>query len=130
MALTHVSTLRNQLADLVVDAIDVGSTDANGDLQIATSSAFSTILATLQFANPAFGAASGGVATANAIAADTNAANSGSAANFRIRDRNNAEVLRGTVSVPGGGGDIQLSSTGIVAGDTVSLSAMTYTAPA
>jgi hypothetical protein len=128
MALTHVTALRNSLADLIADAIDVGSTDANGDLQIATSSAFTTILATLQFANPAFGAASGGTATANAIAADTNAANTGTASNFRIRDRNNTEVVRGTVSATGGGGDIQLSSTSITATDTVSITSLTYTA--
>ena len=127
MALTHIAALRNALADLVVDAIDVGATDPNGDLQVATSVAFSTILATLQFAATAFGAASSGTATANAIASDTNAANTGSAVSFRLRDRNNAEVLRGTVTATGGGGDIQLSSTGITAGDTVSITSLTYT---
>jgi len=128
MALTHVAALRNTLANAAVDAIDVGSTDASGDIQIATSSAFSTILATLLFSATAFGAASAGVATANAITADTNAANSGTAANFRFRDRDNNEVLRGTVSATGGGGDIQLSSVGITAGDTISITSMTYTA--
>ena len=128
MALTHVTAIRNSLADLVVDAIDAGSTDASGDLQIATSTAFSTILATLLFSATAFGAASSGTATANAITADTNAANTGSAAAFRIRDRNNAEVLRGTVTATSGGGDIELSSVGITAGDTVSITSMTYTA--
>ena len=127
MALTHVSALRNSLADLVVDATDVGSTDATGDLQIATSTAFSTILATLLFANPAFGPAAGGIATANIITADPNAANTGVAVAFRIRDRNNAEVVRGTVTATGGGGDIQLSSTSITATDTVSITSLTYT---
>lgn len=128
MALTHVTAIRNSLADLVVDALDLGSTDATGDIQIATSTAFSTILATLTFANPAFGSATGGTATANAIVSDTNAANTGTAASFRLRDRNNAEVLRGTVTATGGGGDIQLSSTSITAGDTVSITSLTYTA--
>lgn len=128
MALTHITTLRNQLADLVVDAIDVGTTDLTGDLQIATSNAFTTILATLNFANPAFGSAAAGVATANAIASDTNAANTGTAANFRIRNRNNSEVFQGTVTATGGGGDIQLSSVGITAGDTIALTSVTYTA--
>jgi hypothetical protein len=127
MSLTHITTVRNSLADLVVDLIDIGSTDATGDLQIATSTAFTTILATLQFANPAFGAAAAGVATANAIAPDTNAANTGTATSFRIRDRNNAEILRGTVTATGGGGDIQLSSVSISGGDTISLTSLTYT---
>jgi hypothetical protein len=128
MAITHSTAIRNALADLVVDAVDVGSADATGDLQIATSSAFTTILATLLFSAPAFGGAVAGVATAAAVTADTNAANNGTAANFRIRDRDNTEVLRGTVTATGGGGDIQLSSTSITAGDTVSLTSLTYTA--
>ncbi len=130
MALTHVTALRNTLANAIKTAADAGTTDANGDLQIATSSAFTTILATLNFANPAFATAASGTITANAIASDTNAANTGTAANFRIRDRDNAEVLRGTVSATGGGGDIQLSSTAITAGDTVSITSLTYTASA
>lgn len=128
MALTHIATLRNTLADAAVDALDVGSTDATGDLQIATSTGFSTILATLTFANPAFGPASGGITTANSITSDTNAANTGTAVAFRVRDRNNSEVFRGSVTVTGGGGDLQLSSVGITAGDTVSITSMTYTA--
>lgn len=128
MSLTHVAAVRNSLATIVSTAVDNGSTNPNGQIQIATSSAFSTILSTLQFANPSFGSASAGVITANAIAPDTNAANTGTAANFRLQDRNGTEVLRGTVTATGGGGDIQLSSTSITAGDTVSITSMTYTA--
>lgn len=128
MSLTHITTIRNTLADAVVDALDIGSTDATGDLQIATSTAFSTILANLTFANPAFGTAATGTATANAIVSETNAPASGSAAAFRVRDRNNSEVFRGSVTVTGGGGDLQLSSVGITAGDTVSITSMTYSA--
>lgn len=128
MALTHVTSIRTILADTVVDAIDVGSADANGDMQIATGSGFALILALLQFANPAFGSAVSGLATANAIAPDTNAPATGTAVYFRVRDRNNAEIFRGTVTITGGGGDMQLSSTNIVAGDTVTINSMTYTA--
>lgn len=127
MALTHVTTIRNALADLVVDAIDAGTADAAGDLQFATS-AFAIILATLAFANPAFGAAASGVATASAIATDGAAAGGGSAVIFRIRDRDNVEVLRGSVTATGGGGDIQLSSILIALNDTVAVTAMTYAA--
>lgn len=129
MSLTHVTALRNALADLVVDAIDVGATDASGDLQLGTA-AFAIILATLTFANPAFGVASGGIATAAAITADLAAAGGGSAVVFKIRDRNNAEVLRGSVTATGGGGDVQLSSTTINTNDTVSITSMTYAASA
>jgi len=127
MALTHSTTIRNALADLVVDAIDSGSTDATGDLQFGTAG-LAIVLATLTFSATAFGAAANGTATANAITADTNAAATGTAADFRIRDLDNNEILSGSVSNVGGGGDIQLSSTNINAGDTVSITSLTYTA--
>lgn len=129
MALTHVTAIRNSLADLVVDALDVGTTDATGDLQIATSSAFTTVLALILFSNPAFGAASGGTATmAGAPKEDSNAAGGGTAANFRVRDRDNNEVFRGTVSTVGA--DMNLSSTAINGGDAVRINSFTYSASA
>ena len=125
MALTHVTAIRNSLADLVVDAIDVGTTDATGDLQVATSGAFSTILALILFANPSFGAASSGTATmAGAPKEDSNAAGGGTAAAFRCRDRDNNEVFRGTVATSGA--DMNLSSTTINPGDAVRINSFTY----
>ena len=63
MALAHITSIRNGLADLVVDAIDVGA-GSNGDLQIGTTG-FAAILATIAFQATAFGAAVGGTATMN-----------------------------------------------------------------
>jgi hypothetical protein len=126
MAITHSTAIRNTLADAVVDAIDAGSTNAAGKLQIATSTAFTTVLATLAFANPAFGAAASGTATANAITPDNNAAATGTAAAFRIVNRDDTEILRGTVGTSGS--DINLSSTSITAGDTVTITSLTYSA--
>ena len=123
MAITHTATIRDGLANYTVDAIDGGSGDAAGDLVIMTSG--DAPVATLTFSNPAFGAASGGTATASAIASDTNAAG-GVAALFRVQNRSNVELFRGNVTASGGGGDLQLSSTTIGPGDTVSVSAFTY----
>lgn len=127
MPLTHVTALRNSLANLVVDAIDIGTTDPSGDLELGTAT-FAAILATLVFSNPAFGAAAAGSAVAAAITADNNAAGTGVAVVFRIRDRFNAEVLQGSVTATGGGGDIQLSSTTINPADTIAITSMTYVA--
>lgn len=126
MALTHVVGIRNQLADLVVDAIDGGTTDTTGDLVFRTSG--EVAVATLSWtATPAFGAATGGTATMNAINDDTNAAG-GTTDRFTFQDRDNAEVFRGSVTATSGGGDIELSSVVIGAGDTVSMTSFTYTA--
>lgn len=100
MAVTHVTALRNTLADAAVDAIDGGA--GAGLLEFRTSG--DVEVATLTFSDPAFGAASSGTATASAITADA--------------------------SATGGGGDIELNSVVVSAGQQVSVSAMTYSAPA
>ncbi len=128
MAITHATNIRNAIADAVVDAIDASTGQPNGSIQIATDSSFSTVLATLQFANPAFGSASGGQATANAITADGNAAGGGSATRYRCRDRGGATVFQGTVTATGGGGDMQLSSVAIASGDGVQINSFVYIA--
>lgn len=126
MALTHTTTIRNQLADLVVDAIDGGTTDTTGDLVImATADAE---VATLSWtATPAFGAASSGTATMNAINDDTNATG-GTAIAFKFQNRDNTEIFRGSVGTSGS--DLNLSSTTIGASDTVSITSFTYSASA
>ena len=125
MATTLSATARNAAADAIVDLIDGGTTDANGDLVIQTAG--DAEVATLAMSNPAFGAAAAGVATAEAIASDTTATG-GTAANFILRDRDNVEVVRGDVATAAA--ELNLSSVNIGANDTVSVSALTLTVPA
>lgn len=120
-----VTGTRNAACDAIVDLIDVGSTDPNGDIVIRTVG--DVEVATLAFAATAFGASAAGVATAAAIADDTNATG-GTAHDFIFQNRDNAEVLEGTVLTSGG--DLNLSSLVIGAGDTVSISSFTVTMPA
>ena len=123
MALTHVAAARNAAVDAVVDLIDAGA--GAGNIVIMTSG--DVEVATLPFSDPAFGNAAAGVATANSITDDTDATG-GTAALFKVEDSDNNEVFRGTVTVTSGGGDMELSSLAIGAGDTVSISSFTYTA--
>lgn len=127
MALTHVTSVRNTLADAIDTACNAGSTNSAARLIIMTSG--DAEVATLNMADPAFGAASSGAITAGTISDDTNATG-GTAALFKIQDKDNNEVYRGTVTATGGGGDLELSSTSISAGDTVSISSLVYTASA
>lgn len=131
MALTHINTtvlVRNGLANYVVDLLDAGVTDTTGDLIIMAAA--DAVVATLTWtATPAFGAAAGGTATMNAINDDTNAAG-GTAIAFKFQDRDNNEIFRGTVTATSGGGDIELSSTAIGVGDTVSITSFTYSSSA
>ena len=125
MALVHSTAARNAMADAAVDRLDLGTTNASGRLIFKTAG--DSVLATLPMSNPAFGSASSGTATASAITNDTNAAGTGTATKFDLVNRDGTVVISGTVG-NGSGGDINLSSNVITAGDTVSMSALTYTA--
>lgn len=125
MTTTISTAARNAACDAIVDLVDGGTTDANGDLVIQTSG--DVEVATLALSNPAFGNAASGVATASAISDDTNATG-GTAANFILQNRDNTEVIRGLCGTSGA--ELNLSSLSIGAGDTVSVSSLTMTVPA
>ena len=128
MAVTLSNAAASAAADAVVDLLDVGSSNTTPHLLINITGNTSTV-ATLEFTGAtAFGNASNGVATANTIADDTNAAG-GTAAAFQCVDQDGTVVFSGSVSVTSGGGDIELSSVAIGASDTVSISSLTYTQP-
>ena len=122
-AVTHPTTVRNTLADTVVDLLDAGAGagllifQTSGDVEVAT----------LTFSDPAFGNASSGTATANSITDDTSATG-GTTDRFDAEDSNNTDVFYGSVGTSGQ--DINLSSVAIGANDTVSVTSLTYSAPA
>lgn len=121
-------------ADAVVDLIDAGSgagtikiytgtipTDAN------TAIGAQTLLATLTFSDPAFGAASNGVATASAITSDSSADATGTAAWARIADSNGTTIMDVTVGTSGE--DINFNTVSFVSGAAIAISSLTYTQP-
>ena len=126
MAVTHPVAFRNTVADLVDSTL---STTAKLVFRLSgTAAAPGTAVATLSFGNPAFGAASSGVITANAITSDTNATGNASPVATAT-----LETGAGTVivhcAVAASGSDINLTGgLTIGSGDTVSCSSLTYTA--
>lgn len=123
--LTHNAATRNIIADAVVDLID-GGTGA-GTLNFYTANG-GTLLATLTFSATAFGSATGGVATAAAITPDTNTT-AGTVTWFEVHDGDGTLIFEGDVTSDDvGTGAIQLSSTTLGSGDTLSVSSLTYTA--
>lgn len=123
MALSHVVGVRNSLANVTGDAVDVGTTDAQGDLMIMTGGDVEVSIHACS--NPAFLAPSAGVKNADTIGDDTTAAG-GTAALFKFQNRDNAEVFRGTVTGTGGGGDIELDNVVVGVGVTVAISSFSY----
>ncbi len=123
MALTHTTACRIGLAGTVAAMFGVSQLY----LDLATDATFTTILATLTFSTPPFPLTTSATIVANAIAPDTDVA-AGTCTAFRIRHATGTAYLSGSVSVVGGGGDIQMNSVTFGGGDTVSVSALTYTA--
>ncbi len=125
MAVTHPTATRDALANLIATRIDAGAGD-NGTLEFQTSA--DAEVATCDFSATAFGAASSGVITANAIADDTDATG-GTVAKAQLKNADAVAEVNCSVSASGGGGDIIMSSLVVGAGDTVSVTSLTYTAP-
>lgn len=126
MALQHTTAIRDGLANYIATQAAAGTTNPTPQLVLETSGGVE--VATLNMSVTPYGAASGGSITAAAISPDTDATG-GTVARFRVLNRDGTEVYRGTVTAVGGGGDLELSSLAIGAGDTVSVSSLIYSAP-
>ena len=133
MAYRLATDTRNKGCDGIVDDIDAGA--GAGTIAIRTGAQptnvddadTGTLLGTLTFSDPAFGAASSGTATASAITSDTNADASGTAGHFRIKDSTPAIHSDGTCGM--GSGDLSFDNNVIVAGGTIAISSFTVTQP-
>ena len=125
MAITHASaTTREALAQVVLDAIDGDA--AAGTLELQTSGDSEVATLTLSYPCGTLGGTSNATLTFSSVSDDTNATG-GTVAKFVIKDNSGDAILTGSVTVTGGGGDIELSSVAIGAGDTVSVSSLAYT---
>ena len=125
MPVTHPQAVRTGIADHVVDQLD--NNLPPGKLVMQTSGGVT--VATLTLSNPAFAAASAGTANANAITPDNNAVG-GNISKAELRQGNATPIILCSVTATGGGGDIQLNSVVISAGQQVSLTSLSYAAPA
>lgn len=128
MTISYVTAVRNSMLAAIITAIGNG-----GLLRIydgtkpAAGGTATTKLAELVGGSPFAPAPAGGVLTANAIAQDASADASGTATWFRVTDSGGAFVMDGTVTATGGGGDLQLTTTSIVAGQPVAVSSFVIT---
>jgi hypothetical protein len=128
------ATARNNALDEITALVDAGSgpgkiriysgtAPANADAALSGN----TLLAELPLSDPSFPAASSGTLTLDVtpVPEDTSADATGTATFFRILDSDNNPVMQGTVSATGGGGDLQLNTTSIVAAGPVRVTSLT-----
>lgn len=120
---------RNRAADAVTARANNGSLriyDGTPPADANAALSGNTLLASLPMSATAFAAAVSGVATANAITADSSADASGTATFFRVLETDGTTVVfQGTVGVSGA--ELNLNSVSIVAGGNVSVTSLTYT---
>jgi len=129
MAAGYSTLLRNGQLDQITSKIG-----ASGLLRLyngtrpATGGTATTLLSEHALSATFAPAASGGVLSANAIGTDSSADNSGTATWARIVTSGGTQVVDISVSATGGGGDLQLNTVTVVAGQPVSITALTITA--
>ena len=122
MAVNYSATAKSNRMTAVRDTIDAGS--AGGVLQIGTTG-MGTVLASFTLNDPA-GTVSGSVLTMSGFPKSATASASGTAAAARIRDSNGNDVITG-LTVGTSGSDINLDSTSISSGQTVTINSATLT---
>lgn len=108
----------------------VSQAGATAVLEIGTTG-MGTVLATIALGNPIAGAATGaGVLTLSGFPrSDTSADATGTAAAARIRTATGGtDIITGlTVTLTGGGGDVQLDSLSLTAGQNVTINSAVFT---
>jgi hypothetical protein len=101
-----------------------GTQPSTADTAVTTQ----TLLAVCTFGSTAFGSASGGVATANAITKDSSANATGTAAWFRVlKSDGSTAVFDGSVGTSDA--DCIVATTSVVSAAEFAITSMTYTQP-
>ncbi len=133
MALQFSTTVRNAILDALETAIG-----ASAVLKIRTGAAPANVaaadtgdvLATLNLPADWMAAASNGSKAKSGDWEDTEGDDDGTAGHFRIYASDGTTAhLQGTISGPGGGGDMELVNTSIATGQPVVINSFTLTAP-
>lgn len=129
MALSYSTAVRNAMLDAITSAVGAsglvriydGSRPATPGTAVSTQVLLAELACSATFA----AAASAGVLTVNAITADSSANNSGTATWFRVTTSAGSGVVDGNVGTSGS--DLNLTTTSITAGQSVSITSFTIT---
>jgi len=121
---TRANTFTTRASNAALLRIYDGTQPVNADTAIGAQ----VLLAELTCGTPFAPGAASGVLTANAITQDSSANASGTATWFRLVDSGGTTtVMDGNVTVSGGGGDLQLVTTSIVATQPVQITSFVLT---
>jgi hypothetical protein len=128
MAKTYSATVANAMLDQMETTIGTSAKllirTGAAPTHVADSST-GTVLATLQLPSDWMAAASGGSKAKAGTWQDTTADATGTAAHYEITSSGDVVHHRGSVTVTSGGGDIELDSVSITAGQQVTITSFT-----
>ena len=125
--MTLAAITRNAMCNAIVDLLDAGKIEIyTGTAPNADAAATGTLLATLDFSNPAFGNAATGQATANAITQDATPTVAGTAGYARADASGGATIIQWQIPQDG---SFSPSDT-FCAGSEVSITSLTVSVPA
>lgn len=126
MAITTNDTLANAMLDGLDSAFNSGTlTIRTGSAPGAGNTATGTVLATITLPADAFAAAASRAKAKSGTWEDTSADATGTAAHFRLVGGSN--ILEGTVTATGGGGDMEVDNTSFVSGQAFTITAFSLT---
>jgi hypothetical protein len=120
MSISHSAAIRGTLAQTILTAIDQGST--YGKIKIYTSG--DSLLATIILPDPSM-SRSGAVLTLLGVPLSATASGTGTAAKFSITDSDDNVIYQGSIGTSGA--DLTIDNTSINSGQTVRVTAHTYT---
>jgi hypothetical protein len=129
MSLSITAADAQTLATAEATAIGASSTiEIRSGTKPATpeTAATGTLLATVNIVG-SFTPAGGSLTSADPVA--VSAVGTGTAGYFRLKTSGGVAKIDGTVTVTGGGGDMQLASTAIAIGVLIDLGVVTFTVP-
>lgn len=133
MALSLNISLRNLLANAFGAHFDSGFLrvyDGTAPADADTAIGAQNLLAEVTLPVDSFAAAATGAVAKNGTWEDNDINLSGTAAWFRLADSLTGEVLQGTVTATGGGGDMTVDDVAFVAGGVFTVTGFTVTMPA
>jgi len=124
MTVTLETVARNAACDGVVDLVDSGA----GTATLVCYTAADATLITINLPNPAFGAASVGVATANGTPLSGTASATGTLAKYAVFSRDSTKLWGGSIGTSGA--DMIVDNTSITSGQTMNVTSWTHNQPA
>ena len=118
------TALRNALADCIDDEVNTGT----GTATLVFETAADAEVATINLQNPAFGNAASGVITLQGVPITDTGVTGGTIDHASLHDRDGTKLLEMTVGTSGT--ELIISTTDVIAGEDVRLTALTITVPA